>query len=69
VKGNECPACNGRDVLGHERHTVCDVVLFWSCADCGFTWPLFSSPVTSPLVQASINAAEEYEPHSRRSDR
>jgi len=69
VTGDECPACSCRDIVGHERRGVCDGVLFWSCADCGFTWPRFSSPVTDRLVQVSINAAEEYEPRSRQSDR
>ena len=69
VTGDECPACSGRDLVGHERPEVCAGVLFWSCADCGFTWPRFTSPVSDGLVQASISAADEYEPHSRRSDR
>ena len=68
MTGDECPACSGSNVLGHEG-AVCDGVLFWSCEDCGFTWPRFTSPVSSGLVHASIEAAEEYEPHSRRSDR
>jgi len=69
VTGNECPACSGQDVSGHERPEVCDGVLFWSCADCGHTWPRFTSPLSDGLVEVSINAAEEYEPRTRCSDR
>jgi Zn ribbon nucleic-acid-binding protein len=69
VKGAECPSCSCRDVRGHEIRGVCDGVLFWSCVDCGFSWPRFSIPLTSGLVQASIEAAEDYDPHTRRSDR
>ena len=69
VTDDECLACSGQDVVGHERPSVCAGVLFWSCADCGFTWPRFTNPISSGLVQASIEAAEQYEPHSRRSDR
>ena len=69
MTGDECPACSCREVIGHERRDVCHGVLFWSCADCGFTWPRFTSPATSQLVHASIVAADEYEPRTRRSDR
>jgi uncharacterized Zn finger protein len=69
VTGDECPSCSGHAVLGHELSEVSRDVLFWSCADCGFTWPRFTSPVSSALVQASIRAADEYEPLTRRSDR
>jgi hypothetical protein len=69
VKGDECPSCSCRIVRGHERRGVCDGVLFWSCVDCGFAWPRFSSPVTSRLVQLSIEAAENHDPRTRRSDR
>ena len=70
MTGEECPACSSRAVLNHERRQVYDGgVLFWSCPDCGYAWPRFTSPVSSGLVQLSINAAEEYEPHTRRSDR
>jgi uncharacterized Zn finger protein len=65
----ECPACSNQHVLSHQHRKVYDGVLFWSCEDCGFTWPRFISPLSGGLVQASINAAEEYEPHTRRSDR
>jgi len=60
VKGDECPACSGPHVIGHERPEVREGSLFWSCADCGFTWPRFTSPASSPLVHTSIQAAEEY---------
>jgi Zn ribbon nucleic-acid-binding protein len=69
VTGEECPACSGRDVLSHEGREPSHGVLFWSCADCGFTWPRFTHPVSDELVQESIDAAEQYEAHSRRSDR
>jgi hypothetical protein len=69
VTGDDCPACGGRDVRGHERSEVCTGALFWSCTDCGFPWPRFASPVSRWLVQTSIDAAEEHEPRTRRSDR
>ena len=64
MTGDQCPACSGRDLVGHERPEVCAGVLFWSCADCGFAWPRFIAPVSSKLVQASIEAAEEYAPRT-----
>lgn len=48
---------------------ICEGVLFWSCTDCGFAWPRFAGPISDWVVQASIEAAEEYEPRTRRSDR
>jgi hypothetical protein len=69
VTGDECPACSGREIYGRERGEPSDGVLFWSCQDCGFTWPQFTSPLSSWLVQASIIAAEKSEPRSLRSDR
>ena len=69
MTGEECPACSCYEVDGHEHPKVYDGVLFWSCQGCGFTWPRFISPLSSGLVQDSIEAAEQYEPHSRRSYR
>ena len=68
MTGEECPACTARAVRPHERRELHDGVLFWSCDDCGFSWPRFTTPLSSALVLASIAAAEEYEPHTRRSD-
>jgi Zn ribbon nucleic-acid-binding protein len=69
MQGDVCPSCSCRDVLSHRQRSVCDGVLFWSCSDCGFAWPRFSSPISSCLVQISIRAAEDYVALSRRSDR
>ena len=60
MAGDQCPACGGAEVLGHEDHEVCDGVLFWSCTDCGFAWPRFIDPLTAPLVLASVEAARDY---------
>lgn len=40
---DECFACGSQDVLGHHRSGDIDGALFWSCADCDFTWPQITS--------------------------